>query len=269
MGAEGIARDVAGNADGLEPGYTSFPTPLFKSVKQTPARGGEVSSILFAGQPATPVESNAAWQQLHAALGTNLKINQILQADYAARWGAITAGGDLPDLMFISIVPTLPNVPAFLKKSCADLTPYLSGDEVKNYPNLAGIPATPWKVVVQNGAISGVPLPRTRSGWPMFVNQTRLDEIGATAPRNADDFTQLCKALTSARDSRWAMGVTDDNTTGPYNMLFFQGMFRAPNNWRVDASGKWIKDIETDEDRAALAFNRSLVDAGYVSPDVK
>jgi hypothetical protein len=30
----------------------------------------------------------------------------------------------------------------------------------------------------------------------------------------------------------WAMGVTDDNTTGPYNMLFFQGMFRAPNNWR-------------------------------------
>ena len=61
------------------------------------------------------------------------------------------------------------------------------------------------------------------------------------------------------------MGVTDDNTTGPYNMLFFQGMFRAPNNWRVDASGKWIKDIETDEYRAALAFNRSLVDAGYVS----
>jgi putative aldouronate transport system substrate-binding protein len=266
---QGIAPDFAGNADGLEPGYTSFPKTLFKSVKQAPGRGGDVSSILFAGGPANPVENNVAWQQLNAALGTNLKINQILQADYAARWGAITAGGDLPDLMFISIVPTLPNVPAFLKQSCADLTPYLSGDAVKNLPNLANIPATPWKVVVQNGAISGVPLPRTRSGWPMFVNQTRFDEIGATAPRTADDFTQLCKALTSARDNRWAMGVTDDNTSGPYNMLFFQGMFRAPNNWRVDPGGKWIKDIETEEYRAALTYNRSLVEAGYVSPDVK
>ena len=47
-------------------------------------------------------------------------------------------------------------------------------------------------------------------------------------------------------------------------------MFRAPNNWRVDQSGKWIKDIETDEFKAALEqYNRNLVAAGYVSPDVK
>ena len=259
---QGVQPDFPGNAEGLEPGYTNFPRQLFKSVKQTPARGGDTTSILFAGNPANPVENNVAWQQLNAALGTNLKINQVLQADYAARWGAVTAGNDLPDLMFISIVPTLPNVPAFLKQSCADLTPYLSGDAIKNYPNLANIAATPWKVTVQNGGIYGVPLPRTRSGWPMFVNQSRLDEIGAPPPKNADDFTQLCKALTSARDNRWAMGVTDDNTSGPYNMLFFQGMFRAPNNWRVDQSGKWIKDIETDEYRAALEYNRGLIEAG-------
>ena len=266
---QGVQPDFPGNAEGLEQGFTRFPKQLFKSVKQTPAKGGDTTSILFAGGPANPVENNVAWQQLNTALGTNLKINQVLQADYAARWGAVTAGNDLPDLMFISIVPTLPNVPAFLKQSCADLTPYLAGDTVKNYPNLANIPGTPWKVTVQNGGIFGVPLPRTRSGWPMFVNQSRLDEIGAPAPKNADDFTQLCKTLTSARDGRWAMGVTDDNTTGPYNMLFFQGMFRAPNNWRVDQSGKWIKDIETDEFRAALEYNRGLVEAGYVSPDVK
>jgi hypothetical protein len=38
-------------------------------------------------EKATPVESNPAWQRLNATLGTNLKINQVLQADYAARWG--------------------------------------------------------------------------------------------------------------------------------------------------------------------------------------
>jgi putative aldouronate transport system substrate-binding protein len=46
-------------------------------------------------------------------------------------------------------------------------------------------------------------------------------------------------------------------------------MFRAPNNWRVDPGGKWVKDIETEQYKAALAYNRSLVEAGYVSPDVK
>src|SRR5262249_8521348 len=95
---QGVPPDFAGNADGLEPGYTNFPKQLFKSVTQTPAKGGDTTSILFAGNPPTPVDSNAAWQQLNAALGTNLKINQVLQADYAARWGAVTAGGDLPDL---------------------------------------------------------------------------------------------------------------------------------------------------------------------------
>lgn len=68
----------------------------------------------------------------------------------------MTAGGDLPDLMFISIVPALPNVPAFLKQSCASLTQYLSGDAIKAFPNLANIPSAPWRVVVQNGGISRV-----------------------------------------------------------------------------------------------------------------
>jgi putative aldouronate transport system substrate-binding protein len=268
---QGITPDLPGNADGLEPGYTRFPKTYFKAVQETPGRGGTTSSIVFAsgsGAP-NPVENNAAWQAVNKALNTDLKINQPAQADYAARWGAITAGNDLPDLMFITIAPVLPNVPVFLRQSCADLTPYLSGDAVKNYPNLANIPSIPWKVAVQNNAIYGVPLPRTRSGWPMFVNQTRLDEIGLPPPRNTDDFTRLCKELTNASAGRWAMGVTDDNTSGPYNMLFFQGVFRAPNNWRIESGGKWVKDIETEEYKAAVAYNRSLVEAGYVSPDVK
>jgi putative aldouronate transport system substrate-binding protein len=52
-------------------------------------------------------------------------------------------------------------------------------------------------------------------------------------------------------------------------MWIFQGMFRAPNNWRVESSGKLVKDIETDEYRAALGYLRDLVAAGYVSPDLK
>ena len=37
-----------------------------------------------------------------------------------------------------------PNLPDFFKARCADLTPYLSGDAAKDYPNLAAIPTYAW-----------------------------------------------------------------------------------------------------------------------------
>ena len=49
------------------------------------------------------------------------------------------------------------NVPQFLQASCADLTPYLAGDAVKDYPNLAAYPTNSWKPMVFNGAIYAVP----------------------------------------------------------------------------------------------------------------
>ena len=46
-------------------------------------------------------------------------------------------------------------------------------------------------------------------------------------------------------------------------------MFRAPNNWRLGPNGSLIKDIETEEYKAAVVYLRELIEAGYMSPDVK
>ena len=42
----------------------------------------------------------------------------------------------------------------------------------------------------------------------------------------------------------------------------FLSMFRVPNNWSVDSSGKFTKDIETPEFAAALGYVRDLFAAG-------
>ncbi len=68
------------------------------------------------------------------------------------------AGSDLPDIMFFQggIGGTnatsntvgasgTSNMPAFMQHALADLTPYLGGDAVKDYPNLAAIPTFAWK----------------------------------------------------------------------------------------------------------------------------
>ena len=39
---------------------------------------------------------------------------------------------------------TVEGLPQFLKAVAADLTPYLSGDAVRDYPNLANLPTSTW-----------------------------------------------------------------------------------------------------------------------------
>jgi putative aldouronate transport system substrate-binding protein len=264
--------DIPGDATGLEPGYINFPRELVKLVNETPASGGDVTAMtLWVNPIPTPVDRNAAWQQLNEALGANIKMTLVPQADYAAKWGTVTASGDLPDLMYISIVPVLPNVAAFVNSACVDLSEYLGGDAVKDYPGLANLPTACWSQGMIEGKLWGVPISRARSGWPMYVQITLLEKLGMAGdwPTNADAFKAFCADLTDPAAGRWAIGVTNDTTTGPYSMTWFQGVFGAPNKWRVQSDGSMLKDIETDEYQAALEFVRELVELGYISPDVK
>ncbi len=270
--AKSAPPDILGNAKGGEPGWVNFPKDLVKSVAEVPAKGGEVTGMsIWVNAIPTPPERNTAWQQLNQRLGTTLKMNLVPQADYAAKWGTVTASGDLPDLMYVSIVPVLPNVAAFANSSCADLSSYLGGDAVKAYPNLANLPSASWNVCMINGKLWGVPISRPVTGWPMYVQTSLLEKLGMAGsyPKSADDFKAFCKALTNTAQGRWAFGSTNDTTTGPYSITWFLGVFRAPNNWRLGPNGRLTKDIESDEYKAALAYLRELVQLGYMSPDLK
>ena len=44
-------------------------------------------------------------------------------------------------------------------------------------------------------------------------------------------------------------------------------MFRAPSNWRLDPTGKLVKDFETDEYAAAVGYARDLFAAGVYHPN--
>ena len=154
--------------------------------------------VLVATAVPTPVDVNPAWQQLNKALGANLTVNLVPQPDYAARWGAVTAGGDLPDVMYVSIVPVLLAIQAFQKSLCAELTPYLGGDAVKDYPS-----TSPTSMPLRGGSACSTarygafPF-HGRSPWPADVRAAepaRPDRV-PTAPRTIDDFTTICKQLT-------------------------------------------------------------------------
>jgi putative aldouronate transport system substrate-binding protein len=58
---QGPRADLPGNADGIDPGYVTFPAELFKAVQDAPTNGGTVNIMVWnITQPMTPMEQNAA-----------------------------------------------------------------------------------------------------------------------------------------------------------------------------------------------------------------
>src|SRR5207237_1367568 len=136
------------------------PSNLIQSVQQQPGKGGEVNAITASLSTApTPLETNPTWQEVNKELGVTLRIPSYSTADYPSRLNTVVAGNDVPDIIAAAIFSTtMTNIGDFLNAVCADLTPYLSGDAVKDYPNLANLPSTAWPSMVFNNKIMAIPV---------------------------------------------------------------------------------------------------------------
>lgn len=261
--------DIPGSAEGLDPGYFSYPANPVRTVPDPPGHGGDISMLTWniAG-PVTPMDENPAWQQLNSLVGGTLKPVIVPFADYQTRLPTIVAGDDLPDMLFITANAAVQQLADFLKLKCADLTQYLSGDAVKTYPNLAGLPPASWKGTLFNGGIYGVPIAYTVLLWNLWVHQELLDQVGAAQPNSADEFKRVLQQVTKPQSDVY--GIAAEAGTA-FNVGSGTGLhpqiYGAPNNWRVDANGKFTRAIETDEFKAAVDFAHDLYEAGVYSPN--
>src|SRR5262249_20789651 len=157
--------------------------------------------------------------------------------------------------------------PLFLKSKMADLTPYLSGDAIKDYPNLANFPTLAWRQVVINGVIYGVPVPYPLFLWVHWVQQDLLDADGLNRPRNADEYKQLAQHFTRPDQNLYGLGIENNVGMGTTNG-WLSGIFGAPNIWSLDdKTGKLTSTFETAAFRAALGYARDLWSAGVVHPN--
>ena len=272
---EGPKPDLAGNPQGLDPAYYKFPTNLVKTVTTPPGDGSTINAITYLTlAPPPPMEQNTAWQAVNKAINATLQMNQVTAADYPAKVNVVIAGNDLPDFIYnpTTNVPwgVISGAADFVKAKCTDLTPYLSGDAIKDYPNLAHYPTYTWRSGVVNGKIYALPIARPPIGTEIMYRPDLFEKAGITldkAPKNADDFKRMLVALTRPQDNQWgiAAGQTSYFSTTPNNAL--TAIFRVPNNWKLDPSGKLIKDLETDEFKAYVGWARDLWAAGVWHPN--
>ena len=121
------------------------------------------------------------------------------------------------------------NVTAFAKARAADLTPYLGGDAVKDYPNLAAMPTYSWKNAscARDGKLYMVPISRYLPGNMLLKNTEVYDaEIGKDyVPKDAADFKRILQALTKPQQNRFGMGPINNR---PDMIAYVSAMFGAP-----------------------------------------
>ena len=258
--------------------YNTYPTTSFKAVAEPPGTGSTVNVLIPSYFPApTPFDQNPTWQEVNKRLNANVQMSMVAGADYRPKFATTIASDDLPDIMHIFFgFSVAPNLPGFFKAKCADLAPFLSGDAAKEYPYLAAIPTPAWKnsISIIDGAMYLIPIQRQMTSIPpyggnFFKNVDFYDsDVGADyTPKDADDFKKVLQQLNRPREFRSAIGNfgTNDRLFG---LSGYTQMFGAPNNWKLESSGKLIKDRETDEYKAAVGYLRELIALGLFTPDI-
>ncbi|WP_282701018.1 extracellular solute-binding protein [Streptomyces sp. CC219B] len=259
-----VAPDIP-SKNGSPVGFTSKLdlAGLKTSVPEKLGKGSRVTIMSpFWGSP--PKGDNAYYRAMNDLIGVDVKWQNQDGNTYDQKLGAVLASSDVPDVVVVPGWNMGGKIPSAIISKFADLGPYLSGDAVKDYPNLAAIPTGAWQRSIFGGKLRGLPMPSASapSMVPLY-RQDIFDKEGYEIPKSCDEFMALAKDITNARAKRWA--CLDMKWTAFACFGVLSGA-EKPLGWNL-VDGKLIYRIETEEYLEALEWSRKLFAAGVVHPD--
>ncbi|CAL9294022.1 extracellular solute-binding protein [Streptomyces olindensis] len=238
---------------------------LKTSVPEKLGKGGKVTVMSpFWGSP--PKQNNAYYTAMNDLIGVDVVWQNQDGNTYDQKLGAVLASSDVPDVVIVPGWNMGGKIPSAIISKFADLGPYLSGDKVKEYPNLAAIPTDAWRRSIFGGKLRGLPMPAPSapSMVPLY-RQDIFEKEGYEVPRSCDEFMALAKEITNAKARRWA--CLDMKWTAFQAFGVLSGS-EKPLGWNL-VDGKLVNRIETEEFLEALEWSRKLFAAGVVHPDSK
>lgn len=243
-------------------GYTKYPAERFSTVEgKVLTSGKRITAILpISSQPPAARGQNKVWSNAETKLGGEIDMILITESDYRQRFNTTIAGGDLPDLVFFQPIAGYNQL---LEAAFEDLTPFLSGDAIQEYPNLASIPAAVWEATAKGGRLYGLPVPRNGMSGLGNYHAEMFDEIGGY-PKDLDEYLAYLHELTRPSQRRWGMVA---HASQGYNLNQFLQLVGAPSQWRQEPDGHLTNVIETDEYAKALEICAKLFSDGVYHPD--
>jgi putative aldouronate transport system substrate-binding protein len=236
---------------------------LKTSVAKKLGKGGKVTIMSpYWGSP--PKQNNPYYTSMNDLIGVDVVWQNQDGNTYDQKLGAVLASSDVPDVVVVPGWNMGGKIPSAIISKFADLGPYLSGDKIKEYPNLAAIPTGAWQRSIFGGKLRGLPMPQSSvPGIVPLYRKDLFDKAGYEVPTSPDEFTALCKEITNAKAKRWACG---DMKWTAFNIFGVLSGSEKPLGWNL-VDGKLVYRIETEEYLEALEWTRKLFAAGYVHPN--
>lgn len=239
--------------------FYRFPEHPAKVTTGTPGDGHPVTGSTPTSNPIPPsADRNPYWQELNRRIGAPLELNITSAADYPNKFATAVAGDTLGDLF--NVDGGFAYLPQFLEARAQDLTEFLSGDAILEYPFLANAPQASWRGCVYSGGIRAVPIQRgVMSSNTLLARQDLLDKLGVGLENpTVADLQKVAKAVTDGKKNRWGFAVPPTAVVS--------AMLGLPNGWEV-RDGKLVHSRETPEHKEMLAITRQMQKDGVIHPD--
>ncbi|MGW1886075.1 extracellular solute-binding protein [Streptomyces sp. NPDC001970] len=217
----------------------------------------------FWGSPPKP--GCAYYTALDAAAGTKITWQNQDGNTYGQKLGAVLASSSIPDMVVVPSWELVGKISNAVTAKFMDLGPYLAGDKVKKYPNLAAIPSDAWRMGIFGGALRGIPMPSATASFIVpYYRKDIFDKKGYAVPKSPEEFLSWAKDVTSAKAKVYACGDMSWTSAGIFGVRPSGSL-----GWNIGADGKLTYRIEQPEYLEALEWTRKLFDAGVVHPDDK
>lgn len=253
------------SVDGSPPGYLSYPTTLAHTVSEVPGSGGSYTAITPLWGSIPSPAGNTYYQAVNAALGATVTMQPSNGNTYSTILPPLFAGNKLPHWIQIPSFWTGPlNFGEATADKLADLTPYLAGDKIKQYPNLAAISSGGWQAGIWNDKIYGIPEYTTQfnTGYSLFYRADILDKLGIGTPtvKSPADLLALGKEINNPKAKQWAF----DDLWG-----YMYQPFEIPSGlgWTTNSKGDLVAWIETENVIEAMNWLTGVFKQGLVNPD--
>ncbi|MEU4013197.1 extracellular solute-binding protein [Streptomyces pseudogriseolus] len=251
--------------NGSAAGFTrAIPAAELKtSVPKALGSGGKLTVMSpFWGTP--PKDDNPYYTAMNKAVGVDVAWQNQDGVTYDQKLGAVLASSEIPDVVVVPGWNLMGRIPSAVNAKFADLGPYLSGDKVREYPNLAAVPTEAWRRGIFGGQLRGIPMPApyVTDIAPLY-RKDLFAKKGYTVPGSPDDFLAWAKEATDAKSKLWAC---DDMKWTAFNIF---GVLSGGDKalwWNLEGD-KLINRIETEQFLEALEWTRKLYAAGVVHPD--
>ncbi|MEV8595508.1 extracellular solute-binding protein [Streptomyces sp. NPDC052012] len=251
--------------NGSAAGFTkAIPTAELKTSVPKPLGSGGKLTIMspFWGTP--PKGDNPYYTAMNKAAGVEVTWQNQDGVTYDQKLGAILASSDIPDVVVVPGWNLMGRIPSAINAKFADLGPYLSGDKVKDYPNLAAVPTEAWQRGIFGGQLRAIPMPAPYiTDIAPLYRKDLFDKEGYDVPGSPEEFLAWAKEATSARSKRWAC---DDMKWTAFNIF---GVLSGSDKalwWNLEGD-KLINRVETEQYLEALEWTRKLYAAKVVHPD--